>query len=82
MTEYVLNGTFAEEPRWGFALIEQTVGAHRFVGNGGGAPGVNAGFRFAPSGTYTIVVLANMSPPAASEMLRAVVNRIAGVSPT
>lgn len=79
MTEYVLNGTFAEQPRWGFSLREQTVGSHRFIGNGGGAPGVNAEFRFEPSGDYTVVVLANSSPPAATDLLRAILNRIAGV---
>jgi hypothetical protein len=81
MTTYVLNGTFTEEPRWGHALREQTAGAHRFIGNGGGAPGVNAEFRFEPSGAYTVVVLANASPPAATGLLTAVLNRIAGVSP-
>ena len=52
MTDYVLNGTFAEQsrPSFGFALRQQTAGARRFVGNGGGAPGVNAEFRFEPAG--------------------------------
>jgi D-alanyl-D-alanine carboxypeptidase len=81
MTEYLLNGTFLEHPRWGFALREHTVGSHRFVGNGGGAPGVNAEFRFDPSGAYTVVVLANASPPAATNLLTAVLNRVSGVSP-
>lgn len=81
MTEYVLNGTFAEQSRWGFALREQTVGERRFIGNGGGAPGVNAEFRFEPSGAHTVVVLANSSPPAATDLLTAVLNRIAGASP-
>ena len=80
MTEFVLNGTFAEQPRW--ALVrEQVVGTHRFIGNGGGAPGVNAEFRFEPSGLFTVVVLANSSPPAATDLLTAIVNRIAGASP-
>jgi hypothetical protein len=77
----VLEGTFAEKPSWGFALREQTAGQHRFVGNGGGAPGVNAEFRLAPAGAYTVVVLANASPPSASNLLTKIVNRIAGVTP-
>jgi len=80
MTEYVVAGTFAEQPPWGFALREQRVGSHRFIGNGGGARGVNAEFRFEPSGDYTVVVLANASPPAATNLLKAILNRIAGVS--
>jgi hypothetical protein len=63
MTQYVLNGTFAEDPKWGFSLREQMVGTRRFIGNGGGAPGVNAEFRFEPAGPYTVVVLSNSSPP-------------------
>jgi D-alanyl-D-alanine carboxypeptidase len=80
MTEYVLNGTFAEvaNPRFGFALREQVVGSRRFIGNGGGAPGVNAEFRFEPAGEYTIVVLANASPPAATRLLADILNRLDG----
>ena len=71
MTDYVLNGTFSGQsaPKFGFALREQMAGTRRFIGNGGGAPGVNAEFRFEPAGDYTIVVLANSSPPAATQLL-------------
>ena len=71
MTDTVLNGTFSGQfgPRFGFALREQMAGTRRFVGNGGGAPGVNAEFRFEPAGDYTVVVLANSSPPAATQRL-------------
>jgi CubicO group peptidase (beta-lactamase class C family) len=71
MTEYVLNGTFAEDAgtRFGFALREQSAGTHRFIGNGGGAPGINAEFRFEPAGEYTVVALSNTSPPSATQML-------------
>jgi len=78
MTRYVLTETFAEQPRWGFALREQMIGSRRFIGNGGGAPGVNAELRFEPAGDYTVVVLANSSPPAATELLAAILNQIAG----
>jgi CubicO group peptidase (beta-lactamase class C family) len=77
MTRYVLDGTFGEDPQWGFALREQTAGRHRFLGNGGGAPGVNAEFRFEPAGAYTVVVLSNSSPPSATNLLTAILNRIA-----
>ena len=81
MTRYVLDGTFAEDPKWGFALREQIAGQHRFVGNGGGAPGVNAEFRFEPAGAHTVVVLSNSSPPSATNLLTSIVNRLAGVEP-
>jgi CubicO group peptidase (beta-lactamase class C family) len=78
MTEYVMNGTFAPEPgpKFGFALREQVVGSRRFIGNGGGAPGINAEFRFEPAGPYTVVVLANTSPPAATRLLAAILARL------
>ena len=64
----------------GFALREQTAGTHRFVGNGGGAPGVNAEFRYEPAGDATVVVLANGSPPAATRLLNAVLERLGALS--
>jgi hypothetical protein len=81
MTQYALNGTFAEDPKWGFSLREQMAGTRRFIGNGGGAPGVNAEFRFEPAGPYTVVVLSNSSPPSATDLLGAILDRIAGVAP-
>ena len=80
MTDYVMNGTFAGVPesRFGFSLREQIVGSRRFIGNGGGAPGVNAEFRFEPDGDFTVVVLANASPPAATALLTEIIDRIAG----
>ena len=80
MTRFVLDGTFAEDPKWGFALREHIAGDHRFLGNGGGAPGINAEFRFEPAGAYTVVVLSNSSPPSATNLLTAIVNRIAGIA--
>ena len=76
MTDYVLNATFAAEPKFGFALREQTIGGRRFVGNGGGAPGVNAEFRFEPAGDLIVVVLANSSPPAATSLMTDILTRL------
>jgi CubicO group peptidase (beta-lactamase class C family) len=79
MTEYVLNGTFSGQsgPKFGFALREQMAGTHRLVGNGGSAPDVNAEFRFEPAGEYTVVVLANGSPPAATQLLNEIIDQLA-----
>jgi CubicO group peptidase (beta-lactamase class C family) len=78
MTDLVLNGTFALAPpaTFGFALREQLVDGQRWIGNGGGAPGVNAEFRFDPAGEDTVVVLSNTSPPAATQMLTDILNRL------
>jgi CubicO group peptidase (beta-lactamase class C family) len=84
MTDYVLNGTFsgASGPKFGFALREQIVAGRRFIGNGGGAPGVNAEFRFDPAGDVTVVVLSNASPPSATQLLGDILNRVAGPTPS
>jgi hypothetical protein len=78
MTDYVLTRTFSSQPGppFGFALREQMAGTRRFIGNGGGAPGVNAELRFEPAGDYTVVVLANSSPPAATQLLNDIVDRV------
>jgi CubicO group peptidase (beta-lactamase class C family) len=78
MTEYVLNGTFSGEgtQKFGFALREQVIGTRRFIGNGGGAPGINAEFRLEPAGEYTVVVLANASPPAATQLLADILGQL------
>ena len=78
MTDSVLNGTFSGQsgPKFGFALKEQMAGTRRFIGNGGGAPGVNAEFRFEPAGDFTVVVLANSSPPAATKLLGDILDRL------
>ena len=78
MTEYVVSGTFSEAQPWGFAMRQQTVGSARFIGNGGGAPGVNAEFRFHAKGPETVVVLANDGPPAATNLMTLILGRIAG----
>lgn len=72
MTDLLLNGTFsgAGRPKYGYALREEIVNGHRFVGNGGGAPGINAEFRFEPAGGYAVVVLSNYSPPGATLALQ------------
>lgn len=48
--------------------FEQLIGANPAVGWGGGAPGINASIEL--TGGYTIIVLANYGPPAASEVVK------------
>jgi hypothetical protein len=81
MTDHILNGTFsgADRPKYGYALREQVVGGRRFVGNGGGAPGINAEFRFEPNGDYSVVVLSNLSPPSATIVLEHVLEAVGGL---
>ena len=78
MTDLLLNGTFsgAGRPKYGYALREEIVNGRRFVGNGGGAPGINAEFRFEPAGSYAAVVLSNYSPPSATMALQRVLRAV------
>lgn len=79
MTEFLLNATFsgADGPKYGYALREEIVNGRRFLGNGGGAPGINAELRFDPAGGLVVVALSNISPPSATHMLRRVLELIA-----
>ena len=78
MTDHILNGTFSgkQRPKYGYALREHVVGGRRFVGNGGGAPGINSEFRFEPDGDYNIIVLSNLSPPSATTVLEHVLEAV------
>jgi CubicO group peptidase (beta-lactamase class C family) len=76
MTELLLHGTFSGvgRPKYGYGLREEIVNGRRFVGNSGGAPGVNAEFRFEPAGSYAVVVLSNYNPPSATVALQHVLS--------
>lgn len=78
MTDHLLAGTFSgvQRPKYGYGLREQMVGGRRFVGNGGGAPGVNAEFRFEPGGDLSVVVLSNLGPPSATAVLDHVLDTV------
>ncbi len=69
--------------RFATALRKGTLGSGRGgLAIGGGAPGINAALEMA--GEYTVVVLANMDPPAAervAEKMRGFVRRAGGVEP-
>ena len=78
MTDHLLNGTFSGGKRsaYGYALREHVVGGRRFVGNGGGGPGINAEIRFDPGGDCTVVVLSNFGPPSATAVLERVLGMV------
>ncbi len=82
MTSHILKGTFSgkQRPKYGYALREQVVGGRRFVGNGGGAPGINTEFRFEPDGDFSMIVLSNLSPPSATTVLEHVLETVGGLA--
>jgi D-alanyl-D-alanine carboxypeptidase len=52
--------------RYAYGFVDRLQVGRRLVGHGGGAPGMSGELSFEADGGYTIVVLSNLSPPAAS----------------
>jgi D-alanyl-D-alanine carboxypeptidase len=60
---------------FGFSDEGAESGARHF-GHGGGAPGMNAELQIYPQSGYVIAVLANMDPPAATQVCEYIANRL------
>jgi len=54
--------------KYAYGFIDRVQGGRRLAGHGGGAPGMNGELTFEPNGGYTIVVLSNLDPPAATRI--------------
>jgi CubicO group peptidase (beta-lactamase class C family) len=52
--------------KYAYGFIDRVQGGRRLVGHGGAAPGMSGELSFEPAGGYTVVVLSNLSPPAAT----------------
>jgi CubicO group peptidase (beta-lactamase class C family) len=61
--------------KYGYGFMESVQDGRRCVGHGGGAPGMNGQLTICDDG-YTIVVLANLDPPAAGRVERFVLERL------
>lgn len=70
----VAVGQGAAQYAYGFS--DRVVGGRRFVGHGGGAPGMNGLLEFEPDGGYVVVVLSNFDPPAASRVANFILDRL------
>ncbi len=62
--------------RYAYGFGEQLRGGVRCFGHGGGAPGMNGDLEICPQSHYTVVVLANMDPPAAQRIADFIENRL------
>jgi len=62
--------------KYAYGFMDSTEGGVRSLGHGGGAPGMNGELRIYPQSRYTVVVLANEDPPAASRIAGFVGNRL------
>jgi D-alanyl-D-alanine carboxypeptidase len=54
--------------KYAYGFMDRVQVGRRLVGHGGGAPGMNGELTFEPNGGYTIVVLSNLDPPAATRI--------------
>jgi CubicO group peptidase (beta-lactamase class C family) len=82
-TALLLAGKVTVGPgfRYAYGFIDRVVGGRRFVGHGGGAPGMNGELAFEPDGGYVIVVLSNLDPPAAGRVLSFILDRLPSPTP-
>ena len=62
--------------RYAYGFLDRVVGVRRFVGHGGGAPGMNGELAFEPDGGYVVVVLSNLDPPAAGRVATFILDRL------
>jgi len=54
--------------KYAYGFSDSTTGGVRWLGHGGGAPGMNGELKFSPGSGYIVAVLANLDPPAASRV--------------
>jgi len=53
---------------YAYGFIDRVQNGRRLVGHGGAAPGMSGELSFEPNGGYTVVVLSNLSAPAATQI--------------
>ena len=72
LTETVITGKAQPGPdpthKYAYGFEEDYYAGHRIVGHGGGAPGMNGMLNVLMDNGYTVVVLANLDPPAAQSV--------------
>ena len=75
-TALLLTAKVPLSPAEGYAygFIDRVVNGRRFVGHSGGAAGMNGDLAFEPNGGYVVVVLSNLSPPAATQVSAFILN--------
>jgi D-alanyl-D-alanine carboxypeptidase len=76
-TELLTTGKVdAMGAKYAYGFIDRTSGGVRFVGHGGGAPGMNGDLAIDPQSGYVVAVLSNLDPPAAQRVAAFITNRL------
>jgi len=81
-TALLLDGkvTIGPDVRYAYGFFDRVVRGRRWVGHGGGAPGMNGDLSFEPDGGYVVVVLSNLDPPAAGQIAAFIRDRLPGAA--
>ncbi|MDQ6634528.1 MAG: beta-lactamase family protein [Gemmatimonadota bacterium] len=76
-TELLTTGKVdARGAKYAYGFFDRVAGGVRFVGHGGGAPGMNGDLEIDPRSGYVIAVLSNLDPPAAQRVAEFITNRL------
>jgi len=69
-TELLTTGKIGRGPggKYAYGFSDVRAGGVRWVGHGGGAPGMNGDLKFSPDSGYVVAVLSNLDPPAATRV--------------
>jgi CubicO group peptidase (beta-lactamase class C family) len=69
-TELLTTGKVAGRPgaKYAYGFFDSSANGTRWLGHGGGAPGMNGELKFSPGSGYIVAVLANLDPPAAERI--------------
>jgi D-alanyl-D-alanine carboxypeptidase len=62
--------------KYAYGFMDRVQAGRRLVGHGGSAPGMNGELTFEPGGGYTIVVLSNFDPFAATQIEAFIINNL------
>jgi D-alanyl-D-alanine carboxypeptidase len=62
--------------RYAYGFEDRTMNGSHCLGHRGGSPGMNGELDVCQDSTYTVAVLANMDPEAASHVAEFIVNRL------
>lgn len=79
-TKLLTTGKVEGRPggKYAYDFSDTTEDSVRWVGHGGGAPGMNGDLKFCPDSGYIVAVLSNLDPPAASRISDFIAARLPG----
>lgn len=77
-TSLLTTGTQATPngSKYGFGFFDVRLNGTRYFGHSGGAPGMSAELRVFPDSGYTVIVLSNVDPPAATAVAEYISDRL------